>query len=199
MKKLLSVLLAVLMLFSAVAVSASAADLTATDAIDVMNNKTAGSAKQHVVIHFVTGEFKFMNAMPVYDGVSDFKLVDNVTGSYYRIPRNSDELYVGYYMQIPLMQQGETMAFNSWFCSANGRYYPAGIATEITADMINSETGCIEFIAYGTPGQPAEDTMGKIMGILTKVFGAILGLLFFNGRTEAGVQMMEELLGGILG
>ncbi len=199
MKKLLSVLLAVLMLFSAVAMTASAADLTVEDAFGIMGNTTAGSSKQHVIIHYNTGEFKFLNAVPVYDGQGGFKNEDNVSGSYYRIPRNADELYVGYVMQLPLMQAGETMSFNSWFCTANGRYYPAGVATEITADMINTESGCIELLAYGTPSQPAEDTMGKVVEILTKVFGAILGLLFFNGRTEAGVQFMQELLGGILG
>lgn len=43
-----------------------------------------------------------------------------------------------------------------------------------------------------------EDTLGTILSVLIKVFGAIIGILMYNGDTEAGAAMMEKVLGGIL-
>ena len=41
------------------------------------------------------------------------------------------------------------------------------------------------------------DTLGNILGILTKVFGAILGILFYGGDTESGVAMMDKIFSGL--
>ena len=40
--------------------------------------------------------------------------------------------------------------------------------------------------------------MATILGILIKVFGAIIGIVMYQGDTEAGVALMEKVLGGIL-
>ena len=43
-----------------------------------------------------------------------------------------------------------------------------------------------------------EDTMATVLSVLMKVFGAIIGILMYQGDTEAGVALMEKVLGGIL-
>ena len=43
-----------------------------------------------------------------------------------------------------------------------------------------------------------EDTMAMILGIMVKIFGAIIGIVMYQGDTEAGVALMEKVLGGIL-
>ena len=45
--------------------------------------------------------------------------------------------------------------------------------------------------------EPDEDTLGKILGVMTTIFGALLGIIMFKGDTEAGVAMVQKVLGGI--
>ena len=56
----------------------------------------------------------------------------------------------------------------------------------------------LTFNARYTAGVAEEDTLGTILGILIKVFGAIIGILMYQGDTEAGAALMEKVLGGIL-
>ena len=69
MKKILSVLLAVLMIFSTFALSAAAA-APITDpnqASDIRATNTANSKYNHVIIHYNLFDFKTKNSMYTYD------------------------------------------------------------------------------------------------------------------------------------
>ncbi len=203
MKKLLSVLLAVIMLFSTVAISASAATPLA-DANLAMTKKDAVALAnpdhQYVVIRFVLNGFTVMDPIKLYDtDTKTFTFMADVKNEFYMIPEDGEELYVGASVELPVLLAPEGRQFTAWECRANGVGYGAGTTT-ITENMLSPNTGnLITFEVNSAPSAPAEDTMGSIMGILTKVFGAIIGLLFYNGNTEAGVQLMEKVLGGILG
>ncbi len=201
MKKLLSVLLAVLMIFSTVAISASAA--TPITDPQVASDKRDAVGKNHVIIHYNLYDFKTKYAQYTYDVDSGkFAYIEGITGSYYHIPENSDQLFVGYTFALPEVTAPEGKQFNGWRCTTHvdRPTFAAGEALKITNEMLAlAENNVIKFEVVWGSAVPEEDTMGKIVDILTKVFGAIIGLLFFNGRTQAGVDLMKELLGGVLG
>lgn len=205
MKKILSVLLAVLMIFSTMALSAAAA-APITDpnqASDIRAKNTANSEKTHVVIHYNLYDFKTKYAQYTYDVESGkFAYIPDVTGDFYQVPENSGQLYVGYKLPLPEVTAPEGKQFNGWRCTTavNRPTFAAGEAVTITADLLElAPNNVIEFEVVWGSAVPEEDTMGTIMDILTKVFGAILGIIVFNGQTQKGVDLMKELLGGILG
>ncbi len=197
MKKLLSVLLAVLMLFSAVAMSASAADAV-SDPITALSvkNDTLGY-KSSVVICFNFAGGSSETTVPVYTIPGGFSY-ETVSGKYYWLPQNATQLVVGQSVSLPYAKHSdENYVFEGWY-KADGS--TVGTVGPYTIDLKDVDTlsGCIEFTARYRSAN-TEDTMGKIIGILCKIFGAIIGLLFYNGNTEAGVQLMEQVLGGVLG
>lgn len=200
MKKILSVLLAVMMLFGALSITSSAAYITnAGDALTIANGRTPdANGKDYVVVHFSLEGYKMMNAQPQYNTeTGSFESVTGVTGSYYRIPQDAGELYIGSYFTLPEVSGTDTYKVDGWYCAATSEYLVAGKPVELTADMISQDTGCIELRIAVSPTAPEEDTMAKVLGILTKVFGAIIGILFYNGDTGAGVKLMEQILGGL--
>ncbi len=205
MKKILSVLLAVLMLFSTMALSASAA-APITDpnqASTIRDTNTANSDKTHVIIHYNLYDFKTKYSQYTYDVESGkFAYVSEITGDFYQVPENSAQLYVGYKFALPEVTAPEGKQFNGWRCTTHvdRPTFAAGEALTITNEMLAlAKNNVIEFEVVWGSAVPEADTMGTIMDILTKVFGAIIGLLVFNGQTQKGVDLMKEILGGILG
>ena len=78
MKKILSVMLAIMMLFGALSISASAAELTYEDYV---NTLTGDGSDVVIVFEFYGGSAK--KALPVYtpDGNDKFTLTKDVTGT----------------------------------------------------------------------------------------------------------------------
>ncbi len=210
MKKLLSVLLAVMMLFGAVAMSASAADhdLGYDAASDILRSNTGlveestfGRVEgEWVLIYFKTGNFTTNSMVKVYDTENGLTVYNNgLKGNFWFIPDGpTSTYYIGGSVDLPLMADAAPNSFDGWKCRANGNSYVAGTNVTIDKSMVNGY-GVVEFEPIASLAEVEEDTMGTILGILVKIFGTIVGLLFCNGDPAAGQELVGGLLGDILG
>ena len=211
MKKILSVLLAVMMLFSVVAMSASAAtyDMSYTSAANILRSETGIGVDDTfgrvegdwVLIHFNAGSFTTNSMIKIYDAETGKSSVQNpgFKGNFWFIPDDPTSMYyIGGKVTLPQMLSNEVQTFNGWKCIANGQSYVAGESITITLDMVN-DYGVIEFEPVAGYAAVAEDTLGTILGILVKIFGTIIGLLFCNGDPAAGQELVSGLLGDIVG
>ena len=220
MKKVLALFLAVLMLCGCFGVSASAADEeTLGMYVDYFGNgKVADPSKECIVIYYSgigsfaegTTHYSYKQGpIPVgknYKGV----LVDApFMGTNTFVPEAAYQL-----KELPTLEGYE---FRGWrFC---GYEYNGGVVEYETNNNMY-----LRLVDGGTTVYPSgswillptncagkalrfeaewrltaeEDTMTMILGIMMKVFGAIVGILMYQGDTEAGVALMEKVLGGIL-
>ena len=201
MKKILSVMLAVLMLFGALSIGASAATQLPYDKDQIFGQKVEGvtvSKNTHAILtfDFAGGSSKF--ALPVFDTtVNGFVSVDKFSGKYIMLP-GSEVSYLmtaGNVVQAPYVTAPEGYDFNGWWCPKNGEYYTQGEDIKIENTWVGS---MIELKATYIPAEAEEDTMKMVLGVLTKVFGTILGLLFLDGSSAAGIELVEKLLGGLM-
>lgn len=204
MKKALSLFLAVLMIFSCLAVGASA----------VVQDPTgwfgeAGSGKpatyDQTILTFNTNGGKLRNAVIVYDVETGNKTrVENFSGVWAMIPaaEGTASQTPGTKVELPFCEPGDaTLAFVGWELTSGdldnlGNVYAGQTAYTIPA---GTEGKVIQFTARFTTAVVEEDTLTKVLGVLTKVFGAIIGVLLYKGNTEAGVALVEKMLAGILG
>lgn len=213
MKKILSVLLAVMMLFGVLAMTASAEnfDMGYSKAASCLRSEVGLGADevfgrtegQFVLVYFNTGGFATNSLVGMYDADAGCTVVQNpgYEGNFWLVPDDPTSSYfIGQNGRIPLprMLGNEVQSFEGWRCLANGQSYVAGQTISITLDMVNN-LGVVEFEPIAGYAQPEEDTMGTILGILIKVFGSIIGLLFCNGDVVAGQEMVSGILGGIVG
>ncbi|MBQ9913822.1 MAG: hypothetical protein IJO73_06310 [Clostridia bacterium] len=197
MKKLISVLLAVLMLFSVMSISASAAYLNGDSIDDYID---ANLDDDHFVAFFDCGPFATKTRINLYDSqTGKFETIENGhTGSFYLVPMNADHMRVGYEFTLPNLLDTDTEDFDGWRSNAFDYVLAGGQTVTITQEMLDDD-GIIRFTTVRSASAPTEDTMATVVNILCKIFGAIYGLLFLNGDTEQGVAFVQELLGGILG
>ena len=187
MKKILSVVLAVMMLFGAMSISASAAN---HEGFVVPNDfdKT-----QDVIIVLRFGSGKCQNYITVYNQeIADYEQVTGVSGEVVLV---GDSYVAGRALELPYVTPAEGNNFNGWFCDRDSKSYPAGPQGGFVIPNLPGEVIILTASYYPSEGEG--DTLGTIIGILTKVFGAIIGILFYGGNTEAGVAMMEKVLGGL--
>ncbi len=213
MKKLLSVLLAVMMLFGVLAMTAAAENF------DMGYHKAASSLRSEVgldadasfgkvegdfvLIYFNAGGFTTNSLVGMYDADAGAVVVQNpgFAGNFWLIPDDvTSTYYIGANSRVvlPRMLGNDIQSFEGWRCLGNGQSYVAGQSITITLDMVN-DLGVVEFEPIAGYAQPEEDTMDTILGILIKVFGSIIGLLFCNGDVVAGQEMVSGILGGIVG
>ncbi len=212
MKKLLSVFLAVLMIFSVFSVSSSAATtVTAPDlqeAIDAtkalygensMYNASTNK-KGYVIVCYTVGVGTYMYEVNVYDTQKkDFVKTTAPGAAYYQVPTNRNENYIGYAnYQLPYVMDTEEKQFVGWTCSGNQKQYTAGAVIQLTSDMITPGAECIYFNAEYITVVPQSDVLETIINVLIKVFGSIIGFLFFEGDPDQGAGFMEDMIGGIL-
>lgn len=191
MKKILAVIISVMMIFSALSVGASAIDLTD----EYITEQTA----DQLIIAFNLNGGSIKGFVTEYDPDSpgNFKQTYNYSGSiYYRIP-GCDEIIQkpGESVPLPRVNPPADHAFNGWYCSATGETYPGGTSTAIPHSGYTGKI--VEFTADYTRTAPEEDTMAGVMDILIKVFGAIVGLLFYSDNespVEKGMDVMTTLL-----
>ncbi len=196
MKKILAVLLSVMMLFGALSVGASA--------IDMNDPYIQEAIADGVIIAFNLNGGSIKGFVSEYDPESptNFTSTYNYSGSiYYRIPGCDDVIQKpGELLPLPRINPPSGYAFNGWYCDATKRTYAGGTSMTIPATGYTGKI--IEFTADYTRTEPEEDTMAGVVDILVKVFGAILGLLFYSSSdspVEAGMDVMRELLGTLLG
>lgn len=195
MKKILSVIMAVMMLFGTLAIGASAAATTVTDPYDFIEGNFVNQDQVVLVFNFNGGSSK--TAVRVYDTSSKKFVSETVSGTYIMAPETVNELVVGNQVTLPSVTPPSGSSFVGWYCEDDGITY----TTVPNGYTIPAKAGpsVITFTAWYEPAEAETDVMTTILGILTKVFGAIIGILLYNGDTEAGVALMEKMLGGIMG
>ena len=191
MKKILSVLLATLMLFSVLGVSASASVYENYYDQGIVDRNT------QVVLAFDLNGGSLKNASRVYNTeTGKFEYLDGakITGQYIMLPLDKSTQNVGQYIQLPYVTPPAGSDFKGWFCYDDGITHAGGADYKIPAGKAGN---VIQFYASYIPAEAEEDTLGTILGILIKVFGAIAGLLLYNGDTEKGIALFDKVLGAL--
>ena len=210
MKKVLAAVLAVIMLFATFTVGASAENYGSADFWQETNGAMTSDTfleDDQRVIHFVLNsgtivsgatvydiDSKSFRYMPTYKGEDYFMLPDNRN-----LDRNNGVLphTPGTTITFPNVAAPSGSTFRGWQHELTGQIYTAGSAYTITPDS----NKIIVFKAYFVPAELEEDTMSGVMSILVKVFGSIVGLLFFSDQgTDAideGMKLMQKLIGGL--
>lgn len=198
MKKILSVVLAVMMIFGSFAISASAA----SEPIWNEGSWNGVIASNQCTIRFDFRGGKPMKSLPVYDSsLGKFVYTTDVPDPYIMYPTSADDLVAGSsYIWLPNAMLSDGSYLKGW--EVQIEYAPDGYNQVLASDYMyripNGAAGKqITFIAHYNQAVVEEDTLGTILGILTKVFGAIIGILLYGGDTEAGVAMMDKILGGL--
>ena len=197
MKKILSVMLAVMMLFGALSISASAV------APDYFWGKQVGdgvivSEGTHAILVFDFAGGTSTYGLPVFDTDENaFVNVDGVGDKYIMLPGCKTDYYltVNSPVKTPFVEAPEGYKFNGWYSPDTGEYYVAGERVTIESSWIGD---VIDFEATYVPEKVDGDTLKTVLGVLTKVFGTILGILFFDGQAAAGIELVEKLLAGIM-
>lgn len=187
MKKILSVILAIMMLCGTMAVGASAQKYEGF----VVPNDFDQAEDVILVLRFGSGTCK--DYITVYNQeIADYEQVTGVGGELVLV---GDGITVNRAYTLPYVSPAEGNNFNGWYCLEDGKSYPAGPTGGFTIPNAPGKVIILEAQYY--PSAAEGDTIGTIIGILTKVFGAIIGILFYSGDTEAGVAMMEKIFSGL--
>lgn len=203
MKKLLSVLLAALMLFGSLGMSASALSLGGSSGVDYeVPTKTeleTALSQNDFIMKFINNDgFTFTANTVLYVSGKGFQTVnDKYKGTFYMLPQNAGDYYFGVDdIRLPRMAGNEEVyQFMGWR-DKNDEQYTFAEDVKITMNM--ADDGIVTFEPWFVSANTGEDTMTMIVGILCKIFGAIYGLLFLGGDTDLGVATVQGILGGIL-
>jgi hypothetical protein len=204
MKKVLALLLSVLVVFGTLSISAFA--LTEADYEDLYNgtDEVYGLTHEQAILSFNLNGGKIKGGVWVYKN-GKFTYVTNYSENVYdMVPNNSkdskkESQTPGDEITLPPVTAPSDCTFNGWYCYLTQETYPANykfIVPEAAAGEV------VHFMADYTLTVPEEDTMAGVMDILVKVFGTIIGLLFFSDKhgsaaIEEGMQIVEKLIGGL--
>lgn len=212
MKKVLALLLSVLMIFGTMSVCAFAA----TDYEDLWNDSSSvyGLTQEQAILSFNLNGGKIKGGVWVYYNEYNsetktydqgFKYVTNYNGSVYdKIPnnsKNSEKLSQtpGDDVSLPPVTAPSGYTFNGWYCQLTQETYPANYKFVIPESAAGE---VVHFIADYTLTEPEEEGLGAAFDILVKVFGTIIGLLFYSNEygpsaTEYGMKIMTDLLSSL--
>lgn len=223
MKKVLSVFLAILMMFAAVSVGSFAADpntdTTVADSTPVVKPvsyhnwwKDKVCEKNQAVVTLLLNGGTLRGDFIVYDEtLATFKTVNgkDISGSYSIVPTNATLQVAptgagsndgGFVILPALTPPADTYQFDGWRCTycqnqdTVGQTFAANSVFNIPAGTGGTE---IQLMAAFSPAKVEEPTLTKVVGILAKVFGTIYGLL--TGDVEAGIAMVQKLFQNIFG
>lgn len=200
MKKILSVMLAIMMLFGALSVSASAVE--AQDLWGKTPGQVTLTKGTHAILSFDYYGGKSYSNMICYDAGTGKFIEAEASGIYLMLPGayNSQRFTTvdtyGDAVRMPIaVKDGEMLLY--WYCVETGQQLAPDSAWFVP-EYEKSAQGVFHFTARYAPAEPEEDTMKTVLGVLTKVFGTILGILFLDGSSSAGIALVEKLLGGLL-
>lgn len=209
MKKVLSVFLAVLMLFGALSVSSFAEETTGPVVTPPMAyhdwwGEGGPCSKTQVVILFNLNGGTLQNETRVYNeetGEFEWKAGKDISGSYYMIPQDSNEMVAGTgSVVLPVVSAPSGQQFYGWYCTECPGDTGYGGQTFAAASSFDIPSGCagklIQFKASYGPADIEEPTINKVVGILIKVFGIIIGYLVFNNKDQ-GIAFMEKVFGDL--
>lgn len=209
MKKVLSVFLAVLMLFGALSVSSFAEETTGPVVTPPMAyhdwwGEGGPCTPEQAVLAFNLNGGSLKAETQVYNeetGRFEWKAGKNVTGVYYMVPQDPNTMKGGMGVVLPEVIAPSGWQFNGWSCevcpcdiSYVGNTYAAAAAFKLP---LNCGGTLIQFRASYSPATIEEPTLTKVVGILMKVFGAIIGLIAYGGDTAKGIAFMEKVFGGL--
>lgn len=193
MKKALSVLLAIMMLFGALSVGASAESSISTDK---WHGPNGPATVEQVCLYFELNTGTLASEVVWNEETGELERQNNIKGIYVMVPQNKEAMKPGNEVRLPSPDAPTNSKFDYWHCYYDGNDY-AGGGNYIIPKGTAGQT--LRFRAKYSPTVLEEDSMSKVIGILVKVFGAILGLLLYAGDTAKGVAFMEKILGGIMG
>ena len=208
MKKVLSVFLAVLMLFGALSVSSFAEETTAPVVTPPMAyhdwwGEGGPCSKEQAVLAFNLNGGSLKSETQIYNeetGTFEWKAGKDVTGVYYMVPQDPNTMKGGMGVVLPEVIAPSGQQFNGWYCEACpcetaqvGQTYAAAAVYKLPA---NCGGYLIQFRASYSPATIEEPTINKVVGILIKVFGAIIGLIVYQD-TKQGIAFMERVLGDL--
>lgn len=210
MKKVLSVFLAVLMLFGALSVGSFAEDGTTTTAPSTPAigyhdwwGEGGPCTKDQVVIAFKLNGGTLKEDVYVYNeetGKHEIKAGKDVSGTYYMVPLNKDHMFGGDKITLPVVTAPDGKQFNGWECLScvDSSYVGSTYAAQAPFTIPEAARGTlIQMVASYTTAEIKEPTLTKVIGILMKVFGTIIGLIAYEGDTKKGIAFMEKVFGGL--
>lgn len=216
MKKALSVILAILMLCTALSVGSFAEETTAetttttaavtTSAWFGPQGSGAPATYDQVVFAFNTngGTLKAGVQYPVYDSKTGaFVYTDgkDISGTYYMVPQDANSMKEGSLVSLPAVDAPKGWQFDGWYCESCAgiksiEKQTLGAATFIIPE--GSRGHMIQFSASFRPETVEADTMSKVIEILSKVFGAIVGLLVWQD-VDSGIVFMKDIFTKVFG
>ena len=209
MKKVLSVFLAVLMLFGALSVSSFAEETTAPVVTPPMAyhdwwGEGGPCSKEQAVLAFNLNGGSLKSETQIYNeetGKFEWKAGKDVTGVYYMVPQDPNTMKGGMGVVLPEVIAPSGQQFNGWYCEACpcetaqvGQTYAAAAVYKLP---LNCGGTLIQFRASYSPATIEEPTINKVVGILIKVFGFIIGFIAFDRDTKQGIAFMEKVFGDL--
>ena len=199
MKKVLSLVLAALMLLSCMSISVFAEDYPFFGPEGADKNNDA-------VLKFVLNNGTVKSGQYIYDrstGKLNWTDPEDVPDTFYVVPiDNYDGMFeVGDYVTLPSVKGPKGWQFVGWQrnsglqADADRSIYPAGPnqykIQEADRGMV------VEFSAVYEQAEAEEDTFAKVFEILTKVFGTIIGLIAYNGNIQKGQDFMNKIFSSL--
>ena len=209
MKKVLSVFLAVLMLFGALSVSSFAEETTGSVVTPPMAyhdwwGEGGPCSKEQAVLAFNLNGGSLKSETQIYNeetGKFEWKAGKDVTGTYYMVPQSPETMKGGMGVVLPEVIAPSGWQFNGWYCEACPCEAAQVGQTYAAAALFTLPANCggilIQFRASYSPATIEEPTISKVVGILMKVFGTIIGLIAYGGDTKQGIAFMEKVFGGL--
>lgn len=204
MKKVLALLLAVMMIFSALSFSISAVTTsTGSYEISQLTKEKVETYRSNnvlkddqVMLVFDAQSGTFYGKLNVYD--NGFVEKDGVTGIYYMLPDNTKSvntnLVPGYYVILPSIIAPVGKTFDGWYCYADGQMYAPGSRYSIPEGADAPELGAVEFVAFYSPAPVEKDIFSTILTKLVELLAGIIAPML--GMTE---DEFSALVGGLLG
>lgn len=203
MKKVLSVVLAVLMLFSAVAFSSTAANVDSdyaeeyvpyipSIALDYVKSlRDSGVIREdQVVIAFdlMNSGAKFKNAVQTYDkNTGEFTKSTSITGIYYMVPNNNDLasssfMTPGTSIILPAVTAPNGKTFKGWkYVDENGDSSILAAGSVFNIPQGSTVAGVIYLESVLTTGEIEvsflTSLINKLVGIVSELFGIDLSFL----------------------
>ena len=200
MKKVLSVFLAALMVFSFMAVSASAA-------VDspYFGGEHGANDNQCVFMFRLNGG-TCKSAQNVYDttkGQPVYTNAEDVPQVFVVVPDDERMFLVDSSVTLPSVKAPKGQSFVGWQRvpamdgdKDNGTYstVPGGyIVKAVDIGRV------VEFRAVYQEAEMEQDTFAKVFEILTKIFGTLIGLIAYQGNVEKGQDFMNKIFSSISG
>ena len=200
MKKVLSVFLAALMVFSFMSFGVSAA------ADPDMRYFGEGGANKdtQVVFQYDLNGGKVKTAQYVYNETTHQAVLtepDKVPQTFTVVPWTSELFKVNTYVTLPSVTPPKGYDFIGWkrvgTAPANAPLGPFPEGPDgYYIDPADKGT-VIQFRAVYGEGEVEVDTFSKVFEVLTNIFGAILGVLVFKSDIEAGKEFVAKIFKSI--